>query len=106
MARGINSERNYNFGARTPQKGVTVARKARVVSATDKALCVRVEEGPEAPPMLPGMAARAPRPAPGEEIWVPRSQIHDDSEVYTETGDNSEGRLVVTAWLASQERWG
>jgi len=36
-----------------------------------------------------------------EEVWVPRSQIHDDSEVYD--ADNREGRLVVSKWFAEKE---
>jgi hypothetical protein len=38
-------------------------------------------------------------------FWLPSSQIHDDSEVFTDTGDNSEGRLVVKAWWARKEEW-
>lgn len=38
----------------------------------------------------------------GEEIWMPKSQISDDSEVYD--GDmNSEGTLIVTRWIAEQK---
>jgi len=36
----------------------------------------------------------------GEEVWVPQSQIDDDSEVWR-AGD--EGHLVVSSWWA-QER--
>jgi len=36
----------------------------------------------------------------GEEIWIPKSQIHEDSEVYEEGG---KGSLVITQWLASQK---
>lgn len=36
-----------------------------------------------------------------EEVWVPRSQIHDDSEVFDE--DNREGNLVVSSWFAAKE---
>ena len=39
-----------------------------------------------------------------EEAWIPRSCIHDDSEVYDE--DNKEGNLVVSAWLAKERGWG
>ncbi len=44
--------------------------------ATDKALLVVVE---------------------GEEVWIPKGQIHDDSEVYDE---GHEGTLVIPLWLA------
>lgn len=33
----------------------------------------------------------------GEDHWVPKSQIHDDSEVFEE---GHKGTLVVTAWYA------
>jgi len=38
----------------------------------------------------------------GEEVWVPQSQIHDDSEVWRR-GD--EGTLVVTDWFAKKAGW-
>jgi hypothetical protein len=37
-----------------------------------------------------------------EEAWVPKSQVHDESEVYASGG---EGRLVVTRWFAEQRGW-
>ena len=49
--------------------------------ATQKALCVRVD---------------------GNEVWVPQSQIDDESEVYKE-GDK--GTLVVSRWIAEQKGW-
>lgn len=48
---------------------------------TDKALLVEIEGG---------------------EYWIPKSQLHDDSEVY-DADDNSEGNLVITEWLAKQK---
>lgn len=36
----------------------------------------------------------------GEEIWIPKSQIDDDSEVY-EMGTT--GDLVVSRWIATQK---
>jgi hypothetical protein len=33
----------------------------------------------------------------GEEVWIPLSQIDDDSEVYKA---NTCGRLVITEWIA------
>jgi hypothetical protein len=35
----------------------------------------------------------------GEEVWLPKSQIDDDSEVYK---DNTEGVLVIPLWLAEK----
>lgn len=39
----------------------------------------------------------------GEEVFVPHSQIHDDSEVWED--DTEPGELVVTVWLAEQRGW-
>ena len=36
----------------------------------------------------------------GEEVWIPKSQIQDDSEV-TEKGDM--GILAIPAWLADEK---
>lgn len=38
----------------------------------------------------------------GEERWIPKSVIHDDSEVY-DAADNAEGELVVQGWFADKE---
>lgn len=38
----------------------------------------------------------------GEEHWMPRSQIHDDSEVWDDM-NNDEGKLVITQWIAEQK---
>ena len=35
-----------------------------------------------------------------EEFWIPKSQIHDDSEVYEKGQD---GTLIVTEWWAKKE---
>ena len=56
----------------------------RVVRETDKALLVELEDT-------------------GEELWVPRSLIHDDSEVWAE---GQTGELVVAAWWAEQSGLG
>ena len=36
------------------------------------------------------------------EHWIPKSQIHDDSEVYKADTD---GTLVITRWFAEQRGW-
>lgn len=36
----------------------------------------------------------------GEEIWIPKSQITDNSEVL-EKGDK--GMLIITQWIASEK---
>jgi len=39
-------------------------------------------------------------PGRRSELWIPKSQIHDDSDVYA---DDQTGTLVITAWLAEKE---
>lgn len=36
----------------------------------------------------------------GDEHWIPKSQVSEDSEVYEEGG---EGKLVITTWIATQK---
>ena len=36
-----------------------------------------------------------------EEYWIPKSQIHDDSEVYR---DGDEGDIIISEWIASKKR--
>jgi hypothetical protein len=50
-----------------------------VLKATDKALLCDIND---------------------DEIWIPQSQIDDDSEVFQE-GD--EGTLVISLWIAEQK---
>jgi len=38
----------------------------------------------------------------GEEVWVPKSQVHEDSEVFER---NHEGTLAVKEWFARKEGW-
>ncbi len=59
------------------------------INATAKALLCRI-------PITDG----PPRHDPFRDVWVPQSQITDDSEVYA-TGD--EGQLVVKLWWAERE---
>lgn len=35
-----------------------------------------------------------------DDIWIPKSQVHDDSEVYKK---GHEGTLVVMEWFAEKE---
>jgi hypothetical protein len=36
----------------------------------------------------------------GEEFWIPKSQIHDDSEVYAK---DQTGKLVISRWIAEEK---
>ena len=38
----------------------------------------------------------------GDEHWIPKSHVHDDSEVFND-GENAEGTLVITEWIAKQK---
>ena len=53
----------------------------RCIKETDKAILVDVE---------------------GEEVWIPKSQVHDDSEVWKA---DQEGELVVSSWFARKRGW-
>lgn len=55
----------------------------RVIAATEKAIKVQLESEDD------------PR-------WVPRGQVHDDSEAY-DADNNATGDLVVTRWFAEKE---
>lgn len=37
----------------------------------------------------------------GEKHWVPKSQIHDDSEVYSK--ESGGGTLIVSEWWAKKQ---
>ena len=50
--------------------------------ATDKALLVEYE---------------------GEEFWIPKSQIDDDSEIYSSRQLGKTGTLVLPYWLAEEK---
>ena len=41
----------------------------------------------------------------GEEKWIPKSVVHDDSEVFDAEG-NAQGELVVKQWWAEKEGLG
>lgn len=61
-------------------KQVEVGR-GEVVAETDLAICVELE-------------------GHDDEVWIPKSQISDDSEIW-QKGD--EGELVVNKWFAEKE---
>lgn len=42
------------------------------------------------------------QPKEGKAFWVPKSAVHDDSEVYK---DGDEGTLIVKDWLAEKRGW-
>lgn len=57
--------------------------QAQLVRETDKAVLVELEDDDQS------------------QRWIPKSQIHDDSEVFNK--DNATGDLVVTRWFAEKE---
>ncbi len=36
----------------------------------------------------------------GERMWIPKSMVHDDSEVYAQ---GHTGTLIVSRWIAEQK---
>jgi hypothetical protein len=36
----------------------------------------------------------------GEEVWIAKSQVHDDSEI---EGEGDEGTLAIPTWLAEEK---
>lgn len=59
--------------------------KARAVAESAKALKVELD-----------------LPDGKRQIWVPKSVIHDDSEVF-DNAENKQGKLVLQAWFAREE---
>lgn len=59
--------------------------EAMCLGATEKALQVRIR-----------------LPAGNRTMWVPKSVVHDDSEVF-DAKDNARGKLVLQAWFAREE---
>ena len=72
------------------QDDPVAVKVVRVIRETEKAILVEVWHGPA--------GGEVP-----EEVWVPKSQIDDDSEVYSLK--SGPGKLLVTAWLARQKGW-
>ena len=56
---------------------------AKCIRETDKAIGVKIKGKP-----------------PGSIVWIPKSVVHDDSEVY---GNGHEGKLIVQRWFAEKE---
>ena len=57
---------------------------------TDLALRVRVTT-----PSIPSLR-------PNDELWIPKSVVHDDSECFGLGKDEREGKIVVKAWWAER----
>jgi hypothetical protein len=58
--------------------------RAKVLRTTDKALLIALEADDD----------------PSQNFWIPKSVIHDDSEVYSEKAN--EGDLIVKTWWAEK----
>ena len=69
-----------------PDEEVFEIEDAVVVRATDKALLIDA-------------------PIFDEEQWVPKSQISNDSEVWTDNPKGNDGTLIVSMWIAEQKGW-
>lgn len=66
---------------RNPSDDVVYVEGALATKETAKALLVMID---------------------GDEKWVPKSVIHDDSEVWAE---HDEGCLAVKKWFGEREGW-
>lgn len=82
IPKGLTPFQNLEKGGVMPY-GVNMGAAERK-SSSDKALLVYIEKL-------------------GSEVWVPKSVIHDGSEVYE--GGDGEGDLVVKSWWAEKEGW-
>ncbi|MGD2215169.1 MAG: hypothetical protein PVJ64_00380 [Gemmatimonadales bacterium] len=38
-----------------------------------------------------------------EEYWIPYSQIHDDSEICSQSERGEEGQIIISEWIAEQK---
>lgn len=82
------------MGFRREDSGYELGR-CRVLHITERAIKVEVIEGPNA-----GMGAE------GEEaLWLPKSQIHSNSEIDDTSLIDDEGVAWTSAWLAGQKKW-
>lgn len=66
-----------------------------VIRESDKSILVRVSEDEKA-------VIAAEDCARTREVWIPKSQIQEDSDV-NEVGDS--GTLIVSEWLAEERGW-
>lgn len=66
--------------------------KGRAVGETKNALLVRFQDSPKA--RLKGAKVKA-----DDQLWIPQSVIHDDSEVYA---SGQVGNVVVETWWAEE----
>jgi hypothetical protein len=66
-----------------------VVGAASVVGSSAKALRVKLE---------------ASSVLGAKEFWIPKSVVHDDSEVY-DALNNARGELIVQRWFAIKEGW-
>jgi len=41
----------------------------------------------------------------GEEVWIPISQLDDDTEIWEDSEIGEEGKLVIPEWLATKKGW-
>lgn len=77
---------------REPDKGYVI-KDVVVLRSTDAAILVR-GSGLSSDPFGVEDAA--------EEAWIPKSQVHDGSDVTAEAQDNDRGDLTVSTWFAKK----
>ena len=40
-----------------------------------------------------------------DETWIPKSVVHDDSEIYGNPDIGEQGEMIVETWFARKEGW-
>ena len=73
--------------------GFTVCSGRAIRPAGKKCIIVKVDTVPE---------HMEEHISENDELMIPTSQIHDDSEVYEVPGV---GELIISEWLAIQKEW-
>lgn len=74
--------------------------RAQVIVETPKAICVKLYDHPTAVKEKGKMVKGQPN-----EAWIPKSVVHEDSEVWSEKEGEDEGELFVFQWFAEKEQY-
>lgn len=78
--------------SRYDNRGEQPVELGRGIAEGDTPLALRVRI---AKPSIPSVR-------PDDQLWIPKSVIHDDSECYGMGKDESRGLVIVKAWWAEK----